>query len=194
VSHVPHCLVWDVYEQVCVAALDCGDLETAESCHSKLKNQFPGSVRVQKLRGMILEASGKYSEAFKFYEAALEAEPTSSVLWKRKVAVFKAMGDTDSAISELNALLSVFMSDHEAWTELADLYLEKNNYEKAAFCLEELLLVNPHHHLHHQRYAEVCYSQKTVESLEVARKHFAMAAKLNPNNMRALYGFYMVRQ
>ena len=29
-SHVPHCLVWDVYEQVCVAALDCGDLETAE--------------------------------------------------------------------------------------------------------------------------------------------------------------------
>ena len=67
------------------------------------------------------------------------------------------------------------MSDHEAWTELADLYLEKNklvrivsavswmvlslsrsSYEKAAFCLEELLLVNPHYHLHHQRYAEVC--------------------------------------
>ena len=87
-----------------------------------------------------------------------------------------------------------------------------SSYEKAAFCLEELLLVNPHHHLHHQRFAEVstlclslseltllwhlnwqvCYSQKTVESLEVARKHFALAAKLNPNNMRALYGFYMV--
>ena len=75
--------------------------------------------------------------------------------------------------------------------------------------MEELLLANPHHHLYHQRYAEVsaimphtavhplyllqvCYSQKTVESLEVARKHFALAAKLNSDNMRALYGFYMV--
>lgn len=66
------------------------------------------------------------------------------------------------------------------------------SYEKAAFCLEELLLSNPHHHLYHQRYAEVCYTQKTVESLEVARKHFALAAKLNPDNMRALYGFFMV--
>ena len=56
---------------------------------------------------MYLSFGVRYSEAFKFYEAALEAEPTSSVLWKRKVSVFKAMGDTDSAISELNALLSV---------------------------------------------------------------------------------------
>ena len=38
----------------------------------------------------------------------------------------------------------------------------------------------------------MCYSQKSVEGFETARKHFAVAVKLNPDNMRALYGFYMV--
>ena len=46
-------------------------------------------------------------EALKFYEAALGSEPTSVVLWKRKVAVFKAMGDNVRAVNELNALLAV---------------------------------------------------------------------------------------
>ena len=64
-----------------MAAFDCGDLETAEvggescgalyleivwclqSCTARLQQQFSESVRVQKLRGMALEASGKW-EAF----------------------------------------------------------------------------------------------------------------------------------
>ena len=47
------------------------------------------------------------------------------------------------------------MSDFDAWMELADLYLQLQDYEKAAFCLEELIMSNPHNHLFHQRYAEV---------------------------------------
>ena len=30
------------------------------------------------------------------------------------------------------------------------------SYKKAAFCMEELILLNPNHHLYHQKYAEVC--------------------------------------
>ena len=72
--------MWDVHEQVCVAAMDCADMETAEvhvdlvqsACSvaqrlcvylqrslSRLRGQFPDSVRVQRLRGMLLEARGK---------------------------------------------------------------------------------------------------------------------------------------
>ena len=46
-------------------------------------------------------------EALEYYEDALLPQPSSATLWKRKVAVFKAMGDTAKAVSELNALLSV---------------------------------------------------------------------------------------
>ena len=47
------------------------------------------------------------------------------------------------------------MADFDGWMELCDLYLLVQDYEKAAFCMEELLMSNPHNHLFHQRYAEV---------------------------------------
>ena len=34
-------------------------------------------------------------------------------------------------------------------------------YGKATFCLEELILSNPHHHLYHQRLAEVIIAMVT---------------------------------
>ena len=82
------------------------------------------------------------------------------------------------------------MTDIESWNELADLYISEHSYEKAAFCLEELILANPHNYLNHQRYAEVCYSQGTVDSLNASRKHFSTALKLNPGSLRSLYGLH----
>lgn len=49
----------------------------------------------------------RYEEALQLYKRAMDDTPTSAVLWKRKVAVLKAKGDTKDAISELNALLNV---------------------------------------------------------------------------------------
>lgn len=49
------------------------------------------------------------------------------------------------------------MSDFEAWSELADLYLVDGDYNHAGFCMEELILSNPSNHLYHQRYAEVSF-------------------------------------
>jgi len=43
----------------------------------------------------------------------------------------------------------------EAWLELCDLHLQELDYQRAAFCMEELLLSNPYNHLIHQKYAEV---------------------------------------
>lgn len=50
------------------------------------------------------------------------------------------------------------MSDQEAWHELCNLYLSEGEYAKAAFCMEEVLLHNPHSHLIHQRLAEIRYT------------------------------------
>lgn len=50
------------------------------------------------------------------------------------------------------------MSDLEAWHELCNLYLAEGEYSKAAFCMEEVLLHNPHSHLIHQRLAEIRYT------------------------------------
>lgn len=51
------------------------------------------------------------------------------------------------------------MIDQDAWNELCDLYLLEQEYAKAAFCMEELILQNPHNHLFHLRFAEIKYTQ-----------------------------------
>ena len=75
----PH-TVWAIHEQVCVAALDCGDYSLAEVCNlpspfwqegcyhfllpqrslEALRKRFPDSERVTRLEGMCVEASGEY--------------------------------------------------------------------------------------------------------------------------------------
>lgn len=57
------------------------------------------------------------------------------------------------------------MSDQEAWHELCSLYLTEGEYSKAAFCMEEVLLHNPHSHLIHQRLAEIRYTMVSFFSI-----------------------------
>lgn len=54
------------------------------------------------------------------------------------------------------------MSDGEAWQELANLYLKEGDFAKAAYCMEELILSNPHNHLYYTRYAEIKYTQVRI--------------------------------
>lgn len=57
------------------------------------------------------------------------------------------------------------MSDQEAWQELCNLYLAEGEFGKAAFCMEEVLLHNPHSHLIHQRLADIRYTMVIEHSL-----------------------------
>ena len=74
---------------------------------------------------------------------------------KRIVSCFKSQNRIKEYINELNEYLKMFQADHEAWLELCDAYLNEMEYSKACFCLEELILLNPHNHVYHQRYADV---------------------------------------
>lgn len=51
---------------------------------------------------------------------------------------------------ELNKYLEIFQCDVESWFELAEIYLAELEYEKAAFCFEELILLNPANFLIYQ--------------------------------------------
>lgn len=71
------------------------------------------------------------------------------------ISCFKSQNKMKEYIIELNEYLKMFQADHEAWLELCDAYLSEMEYAKAAFCLEELILMNPHNHVYHQRFADV---------------------------------------
>ncbi|EDO39540.1 predicted protein [Nematostella vectensis] len=183
--------LWTIYEQVFLASLDSGKLDLATMCLKELNTQFPNSMRVKKLKGMRLEALGRFDDAERIYDKILEAEPANAVALKRKIAILKAENKMVEAIKELNEYLTKFMNDQEAWMELVELYITHQDLKKAKFCMEELILTNPHNHLYHQRYAEILYTIGDLESMEKSRKYFAQSLKLDNNNMRALYGFFM---
>ncbi|KAL3889788.1 hypothetical protein ACJMK2_002116 [Sinanodonta woodiana] len=183
--------MWVVQEQVAIAALDCGRLDIAEECREKLNANFPRSNRVKRLTGMLLEAEGEYEEAFNLYSEILKDDPTYTMARKRQIAICKEQNNIEKAIEMLNDYLKTFMTDFDAWMELCDLYLCKQEYPKACFCMEELIMSNPQNHLFHQKYAEIKYTQGGIENMESARAYFAQAAKLNPNSMRAQLGLLL---
>lgn len=182
---------WLVYEQVCTSALDCQKYDVAEHCIELLDQKFPQSLRVRRLQGMMFEALGEYDKAEEEYKNILELESTNMYARKRQIAILKAKGRIPDAIQRLNEFLKEFMTDYESWNELCDLYLAQHDYTSAAFCVEELIMSNPHNHLYHQKYAEIRYTQGGNDNFELARSYFAQAVKLNPNNLRALYGLFL---
>ncbi|KAL1491825.1 hypothetical protein ABEB36_012362 [Hypothenemus hampei] len=180
-----------ILEQVCIAALDCHVLSIAKTCIENLSQEFPKSLRVKKLQAMYFEAKEDFGSAIKILDAIIKADETNSPARKRKVAILKAQGKNAEAIKQLTEYLKIFMADVEAWQELADLYITEHDYQKAAFCVEELILHNPHNHLLHQRYADIKYTQGGFDNLEIAKSYYSQALKINPKNMRALYGLYL---
>uniref|UniRef100_A0A6B2EID9 ER membrane protein complex subunit 2 n=1 Tax=Phlebotomus kandelakii TaxID=1109342 RepID=A0A6B2EID9_9DIPT len=180
-----------VLEQVIIAGLDSGRIDVAEMCIKNLSAEFPGSLRVQKYRAMRLEALEQYDDALDLLDAIIRKDETNAAPRKRRIAIMKARGRTGEAIKELCDYLKKFMSDQEAWHELCTLYLAEGDYAKAAFCMEEVLLHNPHSHLIHQRLGEIRYTMGGIENIEIAKSYYSQAIKLNSHNIRALYGLYL---
>mmetsp|Transcript_9924 Transcript_9924/g.11491 ORF Transcript_9924/g.11491 Transcript_9924/m.11491 type:complete len:302 (-) Transcript_9924:660-1565(-) len=189
--------LWLVHEQVCTAALDCQDMALALKCIKKLRERFPNSIRVGRLRGMALESQGQFDDAVALYDRLIEkcTSPNANLI-KRKIVCEKARGNTAAAIEALNEYLTNFMADVDAWAELGDLYIENEMYKQAAYCFEELVLAAPHNYLHHLKYAEILYTMpgsppERADNLRTARKYYAAAVQLTDGkSVRALYGLW----
>merc|ERR1712147_513851 len=114
---------WMVLEQVAVAGLDCNRSEVVQECLERLVEQFgPSSLRIKRLIAMKMEMMEKWDDALEVLDAIIEEDEANSSARKRKIAIFKAQGDRSRTVAELNKYLKIFMSDQEAWMELAKHY------------------------------------------------------------------------
>ncbi|KAG5044371.1 hypothetical protein AAZX31_03G225100 [Glycine max] len=180
---------WTLYEQVAVAAMDCQCLDVAKDCTKVLQKRFPESKRVGRLEAMLLEAKGSWELAEKAYTSLLEDNPLDQAIHKRRVAMAKAQGKISVAIDWLNKYLETFMADHDAWRELAEIYISLQMYKQAAFCYEELILSQPTVPLYHLAYADVLYTLGGLENLQTAKKYYSSTIDLTGGkNTRALFG------
>lgn len=114
----------------------------------------------------------------------------SQLASKRQIALLRAKNKDQEAIEALAKYLDTYYDDHEAWSELCDMYLEQHGYEQAAFCCEELILLQPANHIWHLKYAELLY---TLNNFPLALKQYCKVLELCTDHVRALYGLQLVR-
>ena len=96
-----------------------------------LIKKFPQSPKMMRLLGMLHEALQDHEKAIDIYTELLTVNPNDSQTLKRLVALERDRDHTNEAISLLNKYLEVNMQDTEAWLELTDIYLQKQNYSRA---------------------------------------------------------------
>lgn len=184
---------WTVIEQFCIAGIDLNDPLIYKTCLVRLNRQFPSSQRVKLLYIMATyERTGNFNEAIRHYDEMIEDDETNTSARKRKIAILISQNKNVDAIRELCEYLKKFMNDNDAWKELCELYMIEQDYQKAIFCMEELLLSHPLSHIYHTRLADIHYTVGSYESLELARSYYTQALKLNDRtNVRALYGLQL---
>ncbi|GBG66235.1 hypothetical protein CBR_g57838 [Chara braunii] len=83
----------NAYEQVGIAAVDCGDLDACMACYMELAKRFPGSTRVRLLEGLIFEAKGFWSKADGLYNELMDLAPDNQQLYKRNISIVEAQGN-----------------------------------------------------------------------------------------------------
>mmetsp|Transcript_23592 Transcript_23592/g.54924 ORF Transcript_23592/g.54924 Transcript_23592/m.54924 type:complete len:286 (+) Transcript_23592:76-933(+) len=181
--------VWTVMEQVFLAAAELGVDDWRDYCLKQLTKKFPNSHRVERLQGIYRESIEDWNEAKKIYNKLLEDQPEDVTTRKRLIAMYKQRGRMSEAVDAINSYLEIFCTDSEVWHELAEIYIEAGSMQRALFCFEELLLQNPRSMYHILTHAELLYS---VNDLELSRKYFSLAAFLDSNSLRALWGLLMV--
>ena len=71
----------------------------------------------------------------------IDNNPEDKQTVKRMVALYRDMQMHNEAIALLNKFLEANQGDTESWAELADIYLCRQNYAKAIFCYEELVML-----------------------------------------------------
>lgn len=139
---------WTIHENLFLSTLRTGDENAALQILQRLESRFGDqNERIITLRGIYNEATSKsdadLEKVFDAYEKILRDDPTNMSIRKRRVAVLKALGRTNDAITAVTMLLQNSPTDAEAWAEASELYASTGAWGQAIFCAEEVLLITP---------------------------------------------------
>jgi tetratricopeptide (TPR) repeat protein len=198
--------LYNVYEQVLIAALECNNTQKAEWCLAALIKKFgvKESLRLRRLAGMMQEANDDFEKAMQIYRSILSEAPGDQFCVRRMSAMCKSRGDIEGAIKVLESndvysskdvkastYLDLHTCDVVVYRELYALYLELWRLDKASYYSEEVILHEPHVFINYTRHGEVLASAGHTERAIQAFSH-SLELNSGANNVRALYGLWAV--
>ncbi len=184
-------------EEFFYAAFEIKQIEWARVFLKLISSNFPQSVKSMRLLATFHEAASDHDKAREIYNELLSLNANDTQTIKRLVALDRDRGRLNEAIELLNRYLEANQQDTEAWLELTEIYLSRQNFEKAQFCYEEILSTAPNNFMVNIKYAEILYSTanggENLDNLYLARKYFSHALAIQGSQQeksqpRALWG------
>lgn len=94
-------------------------------------------------------------------------------------------------IELLNEYLKVYMDDPEIWEELADVYIMTLNYNKALFCLEEVLIYTPNNYLIYCKIGDMLNSFNNTDFSLQGLKYYSKSLLIK-ESARAFWGIIYI--
>ncbi|RPA77241.1 hypothetical protein BJ508DRAFT_228915 [Ascobolus immersus RN42] len=199
---------WALHETLFYACIRGGDDRTASLALQRLSDRFGSDDdRVAGMRGVLSEVAAttttELEEVLRGYDEVLEKDPTKLPIAKRRITLLITLSRHSEAILSLVKLLTSFPTDTESWGQLSALYFQAQLYEKALFCLEEIVLMIPNAYNIFARMAEISYKHAqheysgfatpaVVKALRDSVRYYSRSLELCDGYLRAFYGLKVV--
>ena len=160
----------------------------------KLKQTFGNDKKLLRMGSEEGEIDPKRGEvAIQRYKYMMITDQNDNESMKKYIMFMKLSVDLNDKqtindyIDLWNQYLEAFMNDPDAYNELAQVYLMVNEYDKAAFCLEELLLYSPNDYKVLNKLGDIYTSKNNSEDAKMGIKFYSRSILIQPTP-RAFFG------
>jgi len=94
-------------------------------------------------KGIMLRSLGKYNEAIRCYDKAIEISPDSSGNWVNKGFCYYIRGRYKETLSCLDKALEIDPNDSDNWTLKGHTFQKMSDFKKAISCYDKALKIDP---------------------------------------------------
>ena len=146
------------------------------------KKIAPNTIKVVCLEAIYKYAFGDAKTAVSLVKGFLQDSQGEASLFKKYIDFVISDGNIVEAITCLNKFLYHFTQDADMWKLLGDLYSRLWSYDKAKFCYEELLMMQPDNSILFCRIGEMLLC---MNEAEIAKKYLSEACCLDKDSTKS---------
>lgn len=173
-----------------VAKYNLDDFSGAEADCSEALRRNPYVVSIYELRGLSRIQQKKFSEAVDDYTRALRYDPENRGLWHNRVLCHLRGEQYDTALAELDTMITRWRNYAPSYAMQADAYMQKKDTAAAVAALDKSLEIDPYDG---QTWAARSIISLSREEWQEAEKYLDKAVHLQPKNANCLINRALAR-
>lgn len=180
-------------EKLFYMALELKLVDKAEELLIEFKNKFGSSeTKIQRMEASFNELNNNFGKSIETFKKLIKANQDDRTSLKKYLALIKIkfnLTNIKEYVEYLNDYLKIYMDDVDIWFELSDIYLLTSNYNKAIFCLEEVLLHHPNNYMIYTKIGDILSSFNNTDSTLNSIKYYSQSINIKPN-LKAFWGLF----